>query len=63
MTGPDFKAALDELGIRQNQGPDLFGRSERTLRRYCAGTEIIPMLVVEKIERLLADSRKKAKKS
>lgn len=57
MTGSEFKAALHELGIKQHEGPTHFGKSERTMRRYCADKEAVPALVAEKVERLLGEKR------
>lgn len=57
MTGAEMKAALAELGLMQQDGPRVFGKSARTVRRYCSGHDAIPPLVVEKVERLLAAKR------
>lgn len=57
MTGAELKSALHELGIKQHEGVTIFGKSERTMRRYCADLEAIPKLVAEKVERLLGEKR------
>lgn len=42
MTAPEFDAALDRLGFSQVGLSLFFGRDDRTMRRWSAGSSPIP---------------------
>jgi DNA-binding transcriptional regulator YiaG len=45
VTGPQLAAALSNLGLSQRGGAKFLGVSDRTVRRWIAGTDPVPKAI------------------